>query len=89
MRIDGIIGVVDQYNLVVRRRSLDNVFDVGIRIENFGGGVVNIFFQNGIFFVDFFGYGIVNMRVWLVNLVGGELEIGKFQGIVIIIVIVR
>uniref|UniRef100_UPI001C12F753 fimbrial protein n=1 Tax=Stenotrophomonas maltophilia TaxID=40324 RepID=UPI001C12F753 len=34
MRIDGTTGVVDQYNLVARRRSSDNVPDVGIRIEN-------------------------------------------------------
>lgn len=48
MRIDGTTGVVDQYNLVARRRSSDNVPDVGIRIENLGGGVANIPFQNGI-----------------------------------------
>jgi type 1 fimbria pilin len=48
MRIDGTTGVVDQYNLVARRRSSDNAPDVGIRIENLGGGVANIPFQNGI-----------------------------------------
>lgn len=45
MRIDGTTGVVDQYNLVARRRSSDNAPDVGIRIENLGGGVANIPFR--------------------------------------------
>lgn len=64
MRIDGTTGVVDQYNLVARRRSSDNVPDVGIRIENLGGGVANIPFQNGILPVDPSGHGTVNMRAW-------------------------
>ena len=89
MRIDGTTGVVDQYNLVARRRSSDNVPDVGIRIENLGGGVANIPFQNGILPVDPSGHGTVNMRAWPVNLVGGELETGKFQGTATITVIVR
>ncbi|STF65136.1 fimbrial protein [Escherichia coli] len=45
MRIDGTTGVVDQYNQVARRRSSDNAPDVGIRIENLGGGVANIPFS--------------------------------------------
>ncbi|MFY3818701.1 fimbrial protein, partial [Escherichia coli] len=57
MRIDGTTGVVDQYNLVARRRSSDNAPDVGIRIENLGGGVANIPFQNGILPVDPSGHG--------------------------------
>ncbi|HBA1747124.1 TPA: fimbrial protein [Escherichia coli] len=89
MRIDGTTGVVDQYNLVARRRSSDNAPDVGIRIENLGGGVANIPFQNGILPVDPSGHGTVNMRAWPVNLVGGELETGKFQGTATITVIVR
>ncbi|EMD9037665.1 fimbrial protein [Salmonella enterica] len=89
MRIDGTTGVVDQYNLVARRRSSDNVPDVGIRIENLGGGVANIPFQNGILPVDASGHGTVNMRAWPVNLVGGELETGKFHGTATITVIVR
>ncbi|EJH1462835.1 fimbrial protein [Escherichia coli] len=89
MHIDGTTGVVDQYNLVARRRSSDNVPDVGIRIENLGGGVANIPFQNGILPVDPSGHGTVNMRAWPVNLVGGELETGKFQGTATITVMVR
>ncbi len=89
MRIDGTTGVVDQYNLVARRRSSDNAPDVGIRIENLGGGVANIPFQNGILPVDPSGHGTINMRAWPVNLVGGELETGKFQGTATITVIVR
>ncbi len=83
------LGVVDQYNLVARRRSSDNAPDVGIRIENLGGGVANIPFQNGILPVDPSGHGTINMRAWPVNLVGGELETGKFQGTATITVIVK
>lgn len=89
MRIDGTSGVVDQYNLVARRRGSDNVPDVGIRIEHIGGGATNIPFQNGILPVDASGRGSVIMRAWPVNLVGGELETGKFQGKATITVIVR
>ncbi|ELV3684117.1 fimbrial protein, partial [Escherichia coli] len=39
--------------------------------------------------VDPSGHGTVNMRAWPVNLVGGELETGKFQGTATITVIVR
>ncbi|MFR0312783.1 fimbrial protein, partial [Escherichia coli] len=69
--------------------SSDNAPDVGIRIENLGGGVANIPFQNGILPVDPSGHGTINMRAWPVNLVGGELETGKFQGTATITVIVR
>ncbi|HCS2734962.1 TPA: fimbrial protein, partial [Shigella flexneri] len=54
-----------------------------------GGGVANIPFQNGILPVDPSGHGTVNMRAWPVNLVGGELETGKFQGTATITVMVR
>ncbi|EFN4571420.1 fimbrial protein, partial [Escherichia coli] len=43
----------------------------------------------GILPVDPSGHGTVNMRAWPVNLVGGELETGKFQGTATITVIVR
>lgn len=88
MRIDGTTGVVDQYNLVARRRSSDNVPDVGIRIENLGGGVANIPFRTVSFPLILPGMA-PSICAWPVNLVGGELETGKFQGTATITVIVR
>lgn len=78
-----------QYVLIARRRSEDNVPDVGIRMRHLGGGTSNIPFTNGIVTIDKSGAGVANMEAYPVNLVGGVLAPGKFSGTATITVIVK
>lgn len=85
MRVDGA-DVASQYVLVARRRSSDNVPDVGITMNSEGN---NVPFSNGFISIDQSGKGSAHMRAYPVNLVGGPLEPGKFRGTATITVTVQ
>lgn len=88
MRFDAD-DIINQYILVARRRSGDNVPDVGIRMQHPDGGATNIPFTGGIVFIDSSGSGAAHMSAYPVNLVGGVLAPGKFSGTATITIIVR
>ncbi len=79
MVIEGM-DVASQYVLIGRRRSSDNVPDVGIRIVDDTAGQNNIPFINGTININNSGRGSTRMNAYPVNLVGGVLEPGKFRG---------
>lgn len=85
MVIDGA-DVASQYVLVARRRSSDNVPDVGITMVHGGN---NIPFIKGMISVDQSGRGSAHMSAYPVNLVGGPLEPGQFRGTATINIIVQ
>ncbi|EAN4944829.1 hypothetical protein BVD23_05450 [Salmonella enterica] len=73
--------------LVARRRSSDNVPDVGIKMTNAINNLVS--FQGGTITVDPSGVGKESMHAFPVNLVGGQLEPGPFKGTATLTVIVK
>lgn len=89
MRINSTTKVVNQYNLVAKQKSSNNVPNVSIRIKNLSSKVANIPFQNSILPVNPSGHGTVNMRAWPVNLVSSKLKTKKFQSTATITVIVQ
>lgn len=72
--------VASQYVLVARRRSSDNVPDVGIRMSNTSEGNINIPFIKGFISIDPSGRGSTRMQAYPINLVGGKLQPGQFHG---------
>ncbi|EEZ4380873.1 fimbrial protein [Escherichia whittamii] len=85
MVIDGA-EVANQRVLIARRRSSDNVPDVGIRIIHDSNSIP---FINGQIKIDQSGRGSAHLSAYPVNLVGGVLEPGKFRGTATITVIVK
>lgn len=68
-----------QYVLAARRRESDNVADIGIKIgERTKGGVIP--FEQGIVNLDKSASGVLKMRAYPINLVGGVLQPGPFHG---------
>lgn len=79
--------VADERTLVARRRSSDNVPDVGIQMTNSINNIVP--FHEGSITVDPSGVGKESMHAYPVNLVGGQLEPGPFKGTATLTVIVK
>ncbi|MFD3248475.1 fimbrial protein [Rahnella aquatilis] len=71
--------VVDQYYLVGRRRTKDNVADIGITVLDSSG--ISIPFRNGILPMNQSGEGKVTLSAYPINLVGGTLDTGEFSGV--------
>lgn len=71
--------IADQYTLAARRRESDNVADIGIHINNLtaGAGLITVTGDSGMTLAD--SAGVLHMRAYPINLVGGALQPGPFR----------
>lgn len=88
MVIEGT-DVVDQYNLVARRRESDNAPDVGIRLVDVTNGHVDVPFNPGTILINKSGAGISHFQAYPVNLIGGTVATGPYKASATISIIVR
>lgn len=88
MKIEGA-DVVDSYSLVARRRTSDNVPDVGIQMANITVSNNILSFTDGVITLGRSGIGSTRMHAFPVNLVGGRLQPGPFNGTATISVVIK
>lgn len=72
--------IADQYTLAARRRESDNAADIGIHMNNLsagGGSLITVTGDSGMTLGD--SAGVIHMRAYPINLVGGALQPGPFR----------